>query len=118
MKNINLSMVFLLALFSSMGWAAELNSENLVGKWEFVNWAEAASPKETHAVNVVMDFRPDGQVHTEMPKGTVIESYKIDGDTIVYQGKRGEQKWALVSFTPAESMVVDNSGTIMTFVRK
>lgn len=111
-------LIVLLALFSCTSWAAELNSENLVGKWEFVNWAEAQTPKETHAVNVVMDFRADGQVLTEMPNGTVIEAYKIQDDMILYHGKRGEQKWALVSFTPKESMVVDNSGTIMTFIRK
>ncbi len=115
MKKMSLMIFVLLALFSSVSWATELNNENLVGKWEFVNWAEAETPEDTHAANVVMDFHADGQVFTETPKGEVIESYKIEDDMIVYHGKRGDQKWKLISFTPGESMVVDNTGTIMTF---
>lgn len=109
--------IILLLLSLNVG-AAELSPENLVGEWEFLTWAETESPQETHAVGIVMDFQPDGNVISEVSGKDVTESYRIDGDTIIYAGKRGEQVWKLVALVPGESLVVNNSGTIMTFKRK
>ena len=84
----------------------------------FLHWADRETPDQIHPVNLVIDFQADGQAVSEMRKGKVSGPYRIEGDMIIYHGKRGEEKWKLVSFVPGESMVVNNSGAIMTFERK
>lgn len=118
MYKFKIAAVLFMALFAVNVWAAELSMANLTGKWEFLHWAESEAPQETHAVGVVMDFQPDGIVVSEVAGKGVSEGYSINGDKIIYSGKRGEQVWELVSFTPGESLVVSNAGTIMTFRKK
>ena len=118
MKSLNGILMAILCLFSSAVFAVEISADDLVGEWVFVHWAEKDTPEQTRAVNVVMDFQADGQVLSGMSRGKVTETYSVEGDTIIYHGKRGDQVWELVSFSPQESMVVNHKGSIMTFKKK
>ena len=118
MYKLKVVTVLITVLLSACVWASELSMDTLSGEWEFLHWAEKETPEQTHKVGIVMDFKSDGTVLSEVGDKSVAEAFRIEGDTIIYTGKRGDQNWKLVSFVPGESMVVDNSGSIMTFRKK
>lgn len=65
-----------------------------------------------------MDFRPDGTVISRKSTGDVTEHYKVKGEAIIYSGKRGDQTWKIVLFSPGKSFLVNNLGAIISFEKR
>jgi len=99
-------------------WASDLSVDELVGKWEFLHWADSGNLDNTHDVGLVMEFMADGTVTTYMPNKSVTERYQLSGSTIIYSDKRGDQEWKVVSFVPGNTLVVDNFGAVMTLEKR
>lgn len=114
-RNANVTIVLFFLLLSISAWAANLTVKELTGAWEFMYWAQADDLDNKHEVGIVMDFRPDGTVISRKSSGDVSEHYKVEGNTIIYTGKRGDQLWKVISFSPGKSFLVNNLGTIMSF---
>jgi hypothetical protein len=118
LKKINITVVLFSILFPIVAWAADLTINELTGAWEFMYWAESGDLDNKHKVGIIMDFQSNGTVISRMSSGDVSEHYKLDGNTIIYSGKRGDQVWKIVSFTPGKSLVVNHAGSIMSFERR
>ena len=105
-----------LALFMPLAALSfDLTNSLLVGKWRFVRIVAEDYEKP---VKITMEFQQDGTVinyaHTgqEFSRGV----YQIEGDSIVYTDKNGDQNWVVKSIT-ANSLHVDNRGAEMFFER-
>jgi hypothetical protein len=113
-----ISMLCLLMWLGSAAWAQEFSAEALLGKWEFVAYAERDAPEERRPVGVIFEFRPDGVMISMMPDGAVESAYSVDGNTMRYGGQGGEQTWTVRTFVPDESIVMENAGTLMYLERR
>jgi hypothetical protein len=118
LKRANIPIVLFSILFPLITWAADLEIGELTGAWEFMHWAESDDPDNKHKVGIIMDFQSNGTVISRMPSGDDTEHYKLEGNTIIYSGKHGDEVWKIVSFTPGKSLVVNHAGAIMSFERR
>jgi hypothetical protein len=109
MKKRSIAISLLSILFFFNAWAEGLTIKELSGKWVFVHWAESDNLANKHEVGIIMDFQPNGKVISKKPGGDVTEHYKLNGDTIIYTGKRGDQIWKLVSFYPNKKHTTSSS---------
>ena len=107
---------FILALaIPAIAFSLDLSNSSLAGKWQF---KRIVTEEYETSVNIQMEFKPDGTVinyaHTgqEFSRGL----YQIEGDSIVYTDKNGDQNWVVKSIT-ANSLHVDNRGAEMFFER-
>lgn len=97
-----------LMFFASSVSAQEFSQDALLGRWEFVAYAEVGSPYNRNSVGVVYEFRPDGTLIAELPSGNQEWAYRVDGETLYFDGPRGEQVWQVRSFEPeTELMLID-----------
>jgi hypothetical protein len=118
LKRINITIVVFSILFPIVAWAADLKINELTGAWEFMYWAESGDLDNKHKVGIIMNFQSNGTVISRKPSGDVTEHYKLEGNTIIYSGKHGDQVWQIVSFSPGKSLVVNHAGSIMSFERR
>ena len=118
MKKRNALIVVLSIFISINAWASDLTRAALTGSWEFMHWAESGDLDNKHKVGIIMNFQSNGDVISKLSSGDVTEHYKLNGNTIIYSGKHGDQTWKLVSFSPGESLVVNHMGAIMTFEKR
>lgn len=115
--NKSLTLV-LVVLYAAVGLTQGLSVRDLEGKWEFVSWQEADDPSSKRQIGLMMDFNADGTVVSHMAQGPSNATFTIEGDTILYVDKRGEQPWKIVSHTPEKSLIVNNQGALMTLERR
>ena len=118
MKKINITGVLFSILFPIVAWATDLTIDGLIGSREFMYWADSDDLDNKHKVGIIMDFQSNGTVISRKSNGDLSEHYKLDGNTIIYSGKHGDQVWKIVSFSPGKSLVVNHAGSIMSFERR
>lgn len=105
-------------LFSSVCLAADLSNESLAGTWNFTHMVLDGDVDNPRPANVIMEFSADGQIVNKYGQGKVTPAeYRIDGDTIIYSDKNGEQRWQVVEYSERK-MHVNNSGAEMFFERQ
>lgn len=99
------------------GWAEELTTESILGKWLFTHIL--MDKTQEIQVNKLTEFLPNGSAIFYLAPGVERDrgSYEITADAIVYTDKNGKQVWKLVSFTDDE-LHVDHKGAEMFFVRQ
>ncbi len=105
----------ILLFLTSICLSVQISQNNLVGKWTFVYWMEDGDETSKRDINLVMDFKDDGTVVTEMGKKTGNANYKVEGETIIYSDKRGKQVWKVISSVPGKSFKVNHKGALMYF---
>jgi len=114
MKKLLLLPCILLS-FTSICFSAQISQNDLLGEWTFVYWMEEGDETSKRDINIIMDFQKDGSVITKMGNKTESAKYKVEGETILYTDKRGQQVWKIISFDPGKSFKVNHKGAEMYF---
>ena len=105
-------------LLNSVCLAADLSNESLAGTWNFTHMILDGDVDNPRPANVIMEFSADGQIVNKYGQDKVTPAeYRIDGDTIIYSDKNGEQRWQVVEYSEGK-MHVNNSGAEMFFERQ
>jgi len=105
----------LFLFFTSICLSIQISQSELVGQWTFIYWMEDGDETSKRDINIIMDFKDDGTVNTNMGNKTEAANYKVDGNTIIYSDKRGKQVWKIISFEPGKSFKVNHKGAMMYF---
>lgn len=111
-------MILLSILIPMLSLAEGFSEKALVGKWEFMHYAEVNTPQKTNKIGYLMDFKANGEVVTLKSSGNITEHYEVKNNMILYKGKYGEQKWKIVVFNVQKGFVVNQMGTLMTFEKR
>ena len=114
MKKLMLIPCLLLSL-TSICLSVQISQIDLLGEWTFVYWMEDGDETSKRDINIIMDFQKDGTVITKMSNTTESAKFKVEGETILYTDKRGQQVWKIISFEPGKSFKVNHKGAIMYF---
>lgn len=111
------NVIFLFLLLSSNILADTLSASSISGKWMFTHMNLDGTGDRP--VNRAMEFQSDGTIINYDAAGNRNGSatYTIQGDTIRYKDKHGEQKWRVKKFDGSD-LQVDNSGAMMFFKRQ
>lgn len=117
MKKIIISQVILF-LFVSIAWSASVTNENLVGKWEFIYWMEEGDENSKRPINMIMEFKGNGEVISSKKSSSAKAHYEISGDNIIYIDQRGQQIWEVISFEPNKNLKVNHKGAVMFFEKR
>ncbi len=118
MKKLIFSQLILF-LFVSFAWSGSVTKDNLVGKWEFTHWMEEGDENSKRSINMIMEFKDNGEVISSKGGSSAKANYKVnDASTIIYFDQRGQQIWEVVSFEPNKTLKVNHKGAVMFFERR
>jgi len=125
MKRILLGIAMI--IFAKSASAQEFSQDALIGRWEFVSYAEIGSPDDRTNVGVVVEFHPDGRMITELSSGDREWTYKVEGETVYFIGGPKDQTWQVHAFEPVATLVlvdqpniklIQNINTLMYLERR
>ena len=69
-------------------------------------------------MNAVFEFRTNGVLITKMRDTEAESTWSLEGNTFRYSDANGEQVWTVRDFVPGESIVMENSSTLMFLERR
>jgi len=109
--------ILLILLIPIIASATELTISALSGKWEFTHMI--LDGERERRVNMLVEFLPDGSAISYDKSGKEKDrtTYLIKDGMILYNGKRGVEKWKVKSFQ-TDKLYVDHSGAEMFFERR
>lgn len=107
----------LLVTIASTCAAQQFSREDVVGNWTWTHMILEDGPE--YKINETVEFQADGTyIQYDMTGGVRVRAnWEISGDMLVYNDKRGEQKWKLVSFEKTK-LHFDHAGAEMFFERQ
>ena len=97
-----IAMIFL----ATSACAQEFSQDALIGRWEFVSYAEIASPDERTNVGVIVEFHADGRMITELRSGDREGTYRVEDETVFFIGGPKDQIWQVHEFEPNTALVL------------
>lgn len=108
----------ILFLFVSLAWSASVTNEQLVGKWEFMHWMEEGDESSKRSINMIMEFKSNGEVISSKKGSSAKANYKVADENIIYIDQRGNQIWEVLSFEPGKTLKINHKGAVMFFEKR
>ena len=93
-------------IFATSASAQEFSQEALIGRWEFMSYAEIGSPDDRTNVGVVVEFHADGRMVTELSSGDREWTYRVEDETVYFMGGPKDQTWQVHTFEPDATLVL------------